>query len=216
MISLFFLAFALSFDALGAGFTYGLKNIQIPFLSRLLLCLMSVLCALLATNLGYFLSDILPLWAGSTLSTVILLGLGVYMLLSAIGEYRTPEPVKKKLTSVKQYHWVIEALGLTVTIVRHPIRGDFNHSNTIDAKEAVVLGLALSLDAFGAGIGYGLTSGVWGLPLLAGAFQFVLLTLGQGLGYCLRRKIKTLDTLVSFLPGMILIFLGLLRLTGAF
>lgn len=214
MIGFVLLSFSLSLDSLGAGFTYGLKNIRIPFISRFLFCLTSVLCSLLATNLGHLLSNILPLWAGSLLSTLLLLCLGLCMLISSIREYHSPKPPKVK--HPQQIHWVWEVLGLTITIVRHPAKGDLDSSNTIDPREALFLGFALSLDSFGVGVGYGLNASVWAFPLLTAAFHLLFLTLGQITGRHLRKKIAGLEALISFLPGLVLILLGVLHVIKMF
>ena len=209
MLSLCILAFSLSLDSLGAGFTYGLKNIRIPFLSRFIICFIALLCSLFATNLGGVLATFLPLWAGNMLSTLILLGLGVYMLYSSVQETKS---VHKSPAPAREYHWVWKALNLTITIVRHPTQCDLNRSNTIDTMEALLLGIAFSLDAFGMGIGYGLMGDIWILPMLTAFFHFVLLSFGQLMGRIIRKKLVALDKLLSFLPGIILILLGALQI----
>jgi putative sporulation protein YtaF len=214
MLSLCILAFSVSLDSLGAGFTYGLKNIRIPFLSRFIICFISLLCALLATNLGGILTTILPLWAGSLVSTLILLGLGVYMLYSSVRETNSEGNTATESQPMREYHWGWQTLELTVTIMRHPVRCDINRSNTIDALEALLLGIAFSLDAFGMGIGYGLMGDIWKLPILTAFFHFVLLSLGQFMGRIIRKKLLALDKILSFVPGIILILLGILRFLG--
>lgn len=207
------IAFSVSLDALGAGFTYGLKDTRIPFLSRFLICFIALLCSLLATNLGGFLSLFLPLWAGSMLSAIILLVLGISMLVSSIRESLNGTDSTDS-DSQREYHWVLKFLNLTIMIVRHPMRCDLNRSNTIDTLGALLLGVSFSLDAFGMGIGYGLIGELWTLPILTALFHFLLLSLGQLLGRILRRNLLTLDKLLSFLPGCIMILLGAFRIAG--
>lgn len=47
----------------------------------------------------------------------------------------------------------IKSLGIVINILKKPMSADFDNSGTITGVEAIVLGFALSLDAFGAGIG---------------------------------------------------------------
>ena len=47
----------------------------------------------------------------------------------------------------------IASLGLVIQILRKPTVADFDKSGTISAGEALLLGIALSVDSFGAGIG---------------------------------------------------------------
>ncbi len=210
MIGLFLLAFSLSIDALGAGFTYGLKRIRIPLLSRLLFCLVSVCCSFLAATIGNLLCVILPFWVGNLISILILCFLGMRMLAASFKEWQHPKAIPDPPAA--QGHWVWNALGFTITIVRHPLKGDWDKSSVIDPLEAVFLGFALSLDAFGAGIGYGLYGKALALALPVGLFQFLFLTLGQLSGIRLNQKTERFDALLSFLPGILLLLLALMRL----
>ena len=45
-------------------------------------------------------------------------------------------------------------LRITIKIIKNPISSDLDKSNTIDSKEALFLGLALSLDSYCIGIGF--------------------------------------------------------------
>ncbi len=206
MLGIILLSLSLSLDSLGAGFTYGMKNIRIPILSGILFFLTSVICSLSATTLGHLLSNILPCHIGNLLSSLILLGLGLSMLISSIRESYSESSPKRK-----QIHWVWNILGLTITIVRHPAKGDFNASNTIDPLEAMFLGMALSLDAFGVGVGYGLSAATQAFPFLIAVFHYLFLSLGQVIGKHLRRSVVGLDAIISYLPGILLIVLGLLH-----
>jgi putative sporulation protein YtaF len=206
VLGIILLSLSLSLDSLGAGFTYGMKNIRIPPLSGILFFLTSVVCSLLATTLGHLLSNILPNHIGNLLSSLILLGLGLSMLISSIRESCSAPTPKRK-----QIHWVWEILGLTITIVRHPAKGDLDASNTIDPSEAIFLGMALSLDSFGVGVGYGLSAATQVLPFLIAASHYLFLSLGQVIGKRLRRSVIGLDALISYLPGIVLMVLGLLH-----
>lgn len=100
-------------------------------------------------------------------------------------------------------------LGLLICFQISP---DFDHSNSIDPKEALLLGLALSLDSFCIGIGgsfIGINSILF--PIFIASFQFIFLNLGIFLG----RKLNKL----SFLPsntwsnisGFLLITIGIAK-----
>ena len=51
------------------------------------------------------------------------------------------------------FNWEIRSLGVVIHILKKPTRADFDRSGIITGLEALFLGVALSLDAFGAGIG---------------------------------------------------------------
>ncbi|GKS09179.1 sporulation membrane protein YtaF [Paenibacillus chitinolyticus] len=105
----------------------------------------------------------------------------------------------------------IKRLGLVIQILRTPSAADVDRSGNISSSEATLLGIALSLDAFGAGIGAALigytpllTSAV--IAVTSGLFIYFGLKIGyqySGLGWI--RK-------VSVLPGVVLILMGISKL----
>ena len=48
------------------------------------------------------------------------------------------------------FNFEIKSLGVVINILQKPTEVDFDNSGTINGVEALVLGIALSLDAFGA------------------------------------------------------------------
>jgi putative Mn2+ efflux pump MntP len=105
----------------------------------------------------------------------------------------------------------LKRFGLVIQILRTPSIADVDKSGNISASEATLLGLALSLDAFGAGIGAALIGFV---PLLTASVisissgSFIALGLRFGLRYAEMNWIKKL----SVLPGCVLIIMGLLKM----
>lgn len=207
MVSFLLFAFAISLDALGAGFTYGLKKITFPFRSLLCFGTAAIGCAFLAVYLGNILGFLLPLWLGNLLSSLLLLILGVRMLLSSLKEIKGSDDITQ---DTKPLVWHL--FGLTITIVANPSKSDLNRSNTIDMGEALLLGIALSIDTFGVGISYGLTGTLWRFPLIVGGFHILLLLLGKLLGRQCRKRFEKAEKVLSFLPGIILIMFAIYHL----
>ncbi len=215
MLPLILIALSLSIDALGVGFAYGLREIRIPAASKLLMSLLSVVCAFAAVGAGKLLYTILPPRLGSWISILILIGLGIYMLLSAFREMRAPDQPSPAQEKPRQYRFAVDFLGLTVTIIRHPVKGDLDHSKTIDLREAAYIGLALSLDSLGAGIGYSMTpSSTMLFPLFVGLFQLGLVTAGGLFGRRLKTQKWLNETVLSFVPGIIMLGLAFGRIAG--
>ena len=211
MVSALLLAFALSIDALSVGFTYGLKKIKLPFMPKIFICITSFICSYISVSIGKGLYAVLPQKTGSILSIILLLILGFYILFSTNHVKKAKFPEK-----LKQYQFVLKFLGLTVTIIKHPVYGDMDKSNVIDLKEALYIGLALSLDSFGAGIGYSMySSSAVFFPLFVGIFQFILIICGEYLGKVLR-QLPINEKLISVLPGIILIILSLIKFINLF
>ena len=90
---------------------------------------------------------------------------------------------------------------------------DFNLSNLIDPKEAIVLGLALSLDSFGIGISYSLIdANCFLFPILISSFQILFLSLGSFCGRKLKSISKFPDFIYGFISGILLILIGLVKI----
>lgn len=105
----------------------------------------------------------------------------------------------------------IRKLGLVIQILRSPTHADMDDSGSISSWEAMWLGIALSLDAFGAGLGAAmlgfsplLTAGVVAL------FSGVFLVLGMKTGF--RVASKGGMRLISYVPAFLLIFMGIMKL----
>jgi putative Mn2+ efflux pump MntP len=106
----------------------------------------------------------------------------------------------------------LRRLGLVICVLRAPQAADMDRSGTISASEAVLLGVALSLDALGAGFGAAMV-GFPALPsslLIAAASGMFLLA---GLRFGRRFAVRFGGSkAVSVLPGLILIATGIARL----
>jgi putative sporulation protein YtaF len=102
-------------------------------------------------------------------------------------------------------------IGLVIQILRKPSLADMDRSGIISASEAVLLGIALSLDAFGAGIGaafIGFSSLLTAVIIAISSGFFIASGLRVGIIYADRSWVKKL----SFLPGFLLIVMGLMKL----
>lgn len=105
----------------------------------------------------------------------------------------------------------LKRLGLVIQILRTPQIADVDKSGTISASEAVMLGVALSLDAFGAGIGaamLGLPSLLTAISIAACSGIFLLCGVHTGYRFANWRGIRAL----SFLPGILLVVMGIMKL----
>ncbi len=90
---------------------------------------------------------------------------------------------------------------------------DFNHSNEIDSKEAIFLGLALSIDSFCVGLG----SGIIGLndillPFLVSIFQLFFINCSANIANLLLSKFNISDNILSYISSFSLILLGILKI----
>lgn len=108
--------------------------------------------------------------------------------------------------------WRVPYLRLVITILREPAAADVDRSGSINAGEALLLGLALAADSLGAGLGAGMAgfSPVW-LPLLGGLGGWASLYAGSRLAARLPLR---LHGRWGLLHGLVLVALGVTRLVG--
>ncbi len=78
------LSMALSIDALSIGASCGFRGIRTPLKAKVIICAVSVGVTGAAVFLGDILSSIIPELFGKLLGAVLLFGLGIYMLVSAV------------------------------------------------------------------------------------------------------------------------------------
>jgi putative sporulation protein YtaF len=202
------LALAVSLDSFGAGLTYGMKSIKIPFRSIMIIAICSAVTFLLSMLLGFTLEQFITKKTGEVLGGLILLGIGVYSLWQVFLPEK--ENIEKEPKNIVLFE--IKSLGIVIHILKKPVMADIDKSGSITGWEAVLLGIALSLDAFGAGIGAALIDLS---PLLTTTSIAVMSALflwgGMALGFYFFNKTNWMKRL-SILPGILLIVMGLLRM----
>ena len=228
VLSLALLALSVSLDGFGVGVAYGLRRIRIPALSVAVISGCSALAVALAMSAGQLLGRFLVPQAASAAGAAILIGIGCWSLYQCLrgsdrddggrdGQAEVREEdgdttEEGNLSRVRLLRLEIRPLGLIVHILRSPPAADADRSGAISPGEAVWLGAALSMDAFGAGIGaalIGLPAGI--TPLVVGAAGAAFLVLGLRAGTKANGRRAAAKTM-SVLPGLILIILGFLRL----
>lgn len=215
MVTVLLFAVSLSLDAIAVGFSYGVKKIKIPILSAGVVGMISIGFSALATYAGKWLSTLLPPAAARWIGIGMLLALGIWTLLQALLEKEpvSEAPQDKQSQDKTVLHLMLKSLGLSVTIIKHPVDCDFDGSKRIDLLEAFYLGLMLSMDAICSCIGLALSGTVYVVtPLLIGAFQWLFLQCGDLIGRYLSRLDFLRPKLIALLPGVILIGIALLRL----
>jgi len=208
VISLILLALAVSIDNFSVGFTYGLRKMKIPFKSIFIIACCSGFTLLIAMFFGHIIAQIFSPSFAESIGGVILILLGIWIL------YQFFRPSKEKEAVIQEKNIInfeIKSLGIVINILKKPMEADFDNSGTITGKEAVVLGLALSLDAFGAGIGasmLGLSPVYLTIVVILMSTSFVSLGIVGGRFF----SQKSFMEKCSFIPGVILIIIGLFKL----
>jgi putative sporulation protein YtaF len=198
------LAAAISIDGFAVGIAYGLREIRMGFFSLLIISSISTLAIYLTGGIGVWIAGLLQQGYAELIGSIILFVIGGWLIYSAyinLKDFSSTE----LLFSLK-----IKPLGIIINVLKEPVRADLDNSGTINYSEAVVLGLALALDAMGAGLGVGLSgfAGIY-VPLFIGVFSFLFLCTGYIIGH---RVGDILPDHFGVLPGFIIIILGIIQL----
>lgn len=205
------LAFCVSIDSLGTGFTYGLKNTKISISAKIILFAFSFIITSLSMFLGNKISHIFSEFYCRLIGSLILCFIGFSIIISGIKKDKIDKNYNLQSTTI--YEFFLRFLGITIKIIKNPKYSDLDNSNNIDAKEALFLAIALSLDSIGVSIGGSILgiSSIW-FSFLVSLFQFVFLTVGTFLG----KKIKSItiipDNWWSIISGVVLIIIGVIKL----
>ncbi len=193
-------ALSLSADALGAGISFGARNVRIPISSKAVIGALSMCCAYLSLFSGTGLSSLMERDTATYLGSGILSAMALWIIV-----FRVAKKTRSEAKDMPE-----EAMS----VLRDPKRGDMDHSGAISLKEAFVLGLALSVDMLSAGTGLvlsGIKSALF--PPLAGFAQIFLLLLGERAGKRACSYLKGLDDrIVSFASALILLAVAAIRL----
>lgn len=207
IITVLLFALGLSTDTFFVGIAYGIKRIIIPICSMLLIVLISAFTIIISMNFGKIIASILPVaWASRIGALILLLIAGCYFVKAG----------KAKITDLASNGnpimiFNLSSLGVVVQILKEPFCADFDASGEINLKEAFFLGMALSLDALGAGIGAAMAGlNIWLTAVSVAVTGIILIKLGLLLGT--RIKGRGLHECTSFLiAGLIFMTIGSLR-----
>lgn len=230
-LSLAILALAVSLDGFGVGVMYGLRKIRIPLVSIAIISVCSGLVIFASMQIGAFAAKFLSPAVAKSTGAVILIGIGVWAIVqmwrqrpdngssddadtgpgsAAASDARTGTAAPTGgIRTVLRIE--MKRLGLVIEILRTPSLADVDRSGYISSSEAVLLGVALSLDAFGAGIGaafIGFAPLVTAAVIAVSSGLFIATGLRVGLAYADTRWLQRL----AVLPGCILIAMGIMKL----
>jgi putative sporulation protein YtaF len=207
-VSLILLALAVSLDSFSVGFTYGLRKMKIPLKSLLTIASCSAVTLLVAMGVGKGISYILSPAIAEDIGGIVLIVIGAWVL------YQFFRPAKSNQEHTDQkvlINFEIKSLGVVIRILRKPMEADFDRSGSITGLEAFMLGVALSMDAFGAGVGAALLGYS---PILLAISVAVMSSLFVTAGIRFGRALSEMEWIqkVSFLPGILLILIGIFKI----
>lgn len=189
LISSVLFAFSANIDTFVVGMSYGIQKTHISFLQKVLISMITLAGTFLSISMGIHLLPFLPPQAAQIAGSTLLIVLGIYYLIKSI-----VKSFRERVTSCQAGPSSAAQDWLSLSM-----------------KEAVIIGLALSINNIGMGIGVSVT-GV-GLLFTSGVTFFIsmaFLYLGNNLGKT--RLFRLTSQFADPLSGLILIGLGIYEL----
>ncbi len=205
LATILLLSLSSNLDNIGVGVSYGVRKVNIPFTSNLLIAIITssgtFLSILLGQSIYLFISpEIAGLLWGS-----IIIAAGIWVIFQ--------EKVMRRGKGPEEEKQIVAETGLSrfgfrhvVSILNNPIIADWDLSGHIDLKEATALALGLTLNNIPNGVG----AGMLGLsPILTtiSVFFFSIITIWIGISGGLVGSHR-LGKLTGVISGLILIFVG--------
>lgn len=205
-----FTAVALSIDAFAIGLSYGIKDIKFSKIMIFIISLVSVCVLAVSMLLGNILEKFLSNNLAAIISFLILLGLGCSFLIE--GYVKQLADKKRRMNEDRLAHIKIPNWGIAVSILVDCDKEDIDIKENITYKEAIYLGLALSLDSLGVGFGSALGN-VNLLQVICFSFLFTVLAISFGIFLGKKFQLYSQNIKTLWISGTILIVLGISKLT---
>ena len=138
----------------GVGISYGIRKINVPFTSNLLIALVTSTGTLLSVLLGRSIYLFISAEMTGLLGGGIIIAAGIWVLFQEKIMHRGQEPQEEKR--------LVAETGLPrfgfrqiVSILDNPVIADWDFSGHIDLKEAIALSLGLTINNIPNGVGRG-------------------------------------------------------------
>lgn len=206
MLESILLVLSLCVDACVASFAYGTNKIKIPIKSNLVLTAISTLFLMISLGIGSFIQDLLPNDLASFICFIILFLLGFMRLFEGL----LKNYLNKKALSPHNIEMTLFNFKLVLNVYADVTLADLDHSKSLSSKEALYLGIALSLDSLVVGLGAALAPiSFFQIIVFSIVFHFIAIIFGCFLGSKCAEKIEV-D--LSWLSGVILILLAFLKI----
>lgn len=202
ILTLLFLAIATSLDSLGVGFAYGLSGTRVRFAAHVCICVVMMAITWMSVAAGNSISHYLPEAVAHSMSAAFFAGIGLWILKPLFWKrQQTPQAAASAPGHVPSLTAVLD----------NPQLADLDESRDIDLREALLLGVALSLNNIGGGISAGLIHlSPFSMASLSVFFNVLCICGGHRVGG--RLGATRLSRYAQVLSGVLLILVGLWQL----
>jgi len=191
--SIILFAVSSNLDNLIIGVSYGIKKIRIPFLSNFLIAVMAFAGTFLSMLCGERITQWLPVGLANAVGSVMIIVIGLIGLIKYL--------CSRKRGTQHNVQWPIN----------EPEKYDKNSDKTLELKETVSLGIALTVNNIGLGVGASMSGlSVFGTAVMSSVFCMGLMLLGNYIGKrCASKRFEKYSEVIS---AVIIILLGTFEL----
>lgn len=196
LISSLLFALSANIDSFIVGMSYGIKKSDISLLKSTIISLVTLIGTIAAILMGTQISQFLPASSTLGIGCALLIGLGLYYILKALFGFIRNKIRKREVKANEQ---------------AAPLKQEAEDTALLTLREGLFLGLALSINNFGMGIGASIT----GLKLVPTAVislivSVIFLYAGNFIGKTKMPRIS--DQMADVISGLILVGLGIYEL----
>lgn len=184
---------ASNLDNAGVGIAYGVRRIHISRLANLIIAAISVIATLLGGGIGGLIANWISPFLAHLIGTIVLVSVGVWVMCQPF--------LEKKLKQRERQQNVL------TQILRSPEEADRDQSKTISIGEALLLGIALSMNALAGGFDAGITRlNLFATAFVVGALSYLLMGVCSYIGT--RYAADRVGDRATIISGLILIIIG--------
>ena len=187
-------------DNMVIGIAYGIKNIQIRFLSNILIAFITTLGTFISMHIGNLITQFISINIANMIGSSIIILLGFYFLIqSSINIYHNNQEIN--MISLKDSN----------NMLKYAENSDKDNSLYIDIKEVITVGIGLTLN----NVGTGIAASIAGVNLFSTLlFTFIFSISFIYIGILLGNKIlgRVLGKFSPLISGIILILLGIIEI----
>ncbi|MGC8659769.1 MAG: sporulation membrane protein YtaF [Desulfomonilaceae bacterium] len=154
-LTIFLLALSSNLDNVGVGVSYGVRRINIPFASNLLMAIITGAGTFISMLIGAGITRVVDQTYASAVGAIIIGATGVWVFVQEFSN--RDEDATNVGQILKDTNFANQSIFMKMlTILDHPFLADTDFSGHISLKEGLLLAFALTLNNLSNGIGAGL------------------------------------------------------------
>ncbi|MEA4987676.1 MAG: manganese efflux pump [Anaerovorax sp.] len=204
-LSIFLFALSSDIDSFIVGMAYGIKKTQISGKDTLLISFITFIGTILSMALGKSLLNYIPIQSAGLFGGTLIICMGIYYIFVFFQNY-----IKERKKSEISKEQMLEANFNATSKLDKKMQKE-KPSYKISHKESVILGITLSVNNMGLGIGASITGlNIFFTSIAAFVCSFFFLYLGNKIGNS--RVLQTISRYAEPLSGLIIIGLGILEI----